>query len=75
MPDYGQQAQEAAENRLELLWECLNIEDEGGEAPWPDDMTFPFDGCRTCEVRETLVAAAPFLRLDFIAEAERESEA
>lgn len=55
----------AAQERLELLAECLFRELEGDEddtIPWPEDMAAPYDGCTTCDVREALHAAYPHIR-------------
>lgn len=63
--DYGFEAQRAAECRLEACRAALDAADYGDAEekqryPWPDDLTAPFCGCLTCEVRETLFAAWPF---------------
>lgn len=53
-----QLAQTAAEERLDALWE---FELEGGDINDAPYAAGPFCGCRTCEVREVLDAAYPFL--------------
>lgn len=53
--DYGAQAQRAAEAHLMAVWQAF----EDDTAPHPE--VGPFCGCPTCEVRETLAAAWPFL--------------
>lgn len=56
MRDYGLEAQQAAEQRLEACWEAL---DQEGVVDSPE--CAPFCGCRTCEIREVLDAAWPLL--------------
>ncbi len=53
--DYGHLAQQAAEEHLQACW--ANLDDDGEEP----ETAAPFCGCLTCEVRETLHAAYPFL--------------
>lgn len=60
--DYGRQAQAAAEAHLAACWEALN---EDGSAVDDDPAVAPFCGCATCEVREILSAALPFLEAGF----------
>ena len=62
--DHGFEAQQAAECRLEACRAALEAHDSGDAEemrryPWPDNLTAPFCGCTTCEVRETLFAAWP----------------
>jgi len=62
--DHAHEAQRAAEARLEELERCLLLELDGEDPdaiPWPEDMQAPYDGCSTCQVRETLAAAYPHL--------------
>jgi hypothetical protein len=59
--DYGYEAHRAAEKHLIACFEALDAEGEGDDGQWPPDMAGPFDGCDTCQVRETLHAAWPFL--------------
>lgn len=60
--DLFQAAHEAAAKHLEACWDAFHAEQEGD-----DDVvspaSAPFDGCQTCETRETLHAAWPLLRL------------
>lgn len=57
--DLDLQAQQAAEKHLEACYDWLEAEDGDVEEP---DMAGLFCGCLTCQVRETLHAAYPFLR-------------
>ena len=58
--DYGHEAQQAAEERLETIWEAEESDDDSA---YDDiDMAGPFCGCTTCIVREVLHAAWPILR-------------
>lgn len=59
--DLGEQAQQAAEKHLDACWAALDAHEEGDEAEWPD-LAAPFCGCQTCEVREVLHVAWPYLR-------------
>ena len=62
--DYGILAQRAAEERLSILGELLDAEMEDWdaiEARLEPPAQAPYCGCGTCDVRETLVAAWPFL--------------
>ena len=65
MTDHGAAAQKAAEEWLNLLEGCRMAEDDGEEVDWPADLLAPYDGCVTCQVRETLRAAAPHLERGF----------
>jgi hypothetical protein len=55
--NYDEEAQEAAELHLQACYEHIL---DG--APEPDGLMAPFCGCLTCQVRETLHAAEPYLR-------------
>jgi len=59
--DYGHEAHQAAKARWQQLDEALYVENSGEEPEWPEDMTFPYDGCEDCVIREILHAAWPFL--------------
>jgi len=64
--DFGAQAQRAAETHLEACWTSFRAEDyEDVETLPPSPSVGPFDGCQTCEVREMLHAALPFLQAGF----------
>ena len=54
--DFGAQAQREAEDHLSRVWAHFHDEGEGD-----DPAVGGFDGCQTCEVRETLFAAIPFI--------------
>lgn len=57
--DYETEAQQAAEAHLEACWAWLDYEEYEGDKPEGMDDSpawAPFDGCMTCEVRETLHA-------------------
>lgn len=57
--------QQAAEARLRVLGDCLELQEDGVPAediPWPDDLQAPYCGCDTCMVREVLVAAWAILQ-------------
>lgn len=56
--DHGQLAQRAAEERLNALDD--NLLDDVPLPPGIEPVA-PYCGCRTCEVREILAAAWPFL--------------
>lgn len=60
--DYGFEAQAAAEAHLYACHEALSA-DEEGEGIIDSPASAPFCGCETCEVREVLFAAWPFLKL------------
>jgi hypothetical protein len=57
-------AQDAAEYRLEYAHATLMDEDELDRdlEEYGEELAGPFCGCLTCEVRETLDAAYPFLK-------------
>jgi len=57
--DYGLEAQQAAEAHLAECWAAM--EHEGEDVVILSPVSAPFCGCQTCEVRETLFAAWPFL--------------
>lgn len=61
----AQQAQSAAEEHLERLALCLmqedTIEGQEDEIIWPETAA-PYCGCTTCDVRESLWIAYPFLK-------------
>lgn len=61
--DYGYLAQQAAEQRLSALEALLDeTEDwEVAEELLEPPLDAPYCGCRTCDVREILVAAWPLL--------------
>ena len=59
--DFGAQAQRAAEDHITACWEHFHASDEGGASIDEDPAVGAFDGCQTCEVREILFAATPFL--------------
>lgn len=66
--DFGAEAQAAAEKHLEACWEALYAERDA-EADDVDINELPespaigaFCGCETCEIREVLHAAWPFLK-------------
>ena len=73
-------AQQAAEERIEGAFNLLHNEDadnldflESEERQRIEDsLAGPFCGCLTCEVRETLHAAYPFLRQIALLEAQHE---
>ena len=65
MTDHGAEAQRAAEAWLLRLEECRHAEDDGEVVEWPTDLLAPYCGCETCQVRETLRAAAPHLERGF----------
>lgn len=54
-------AQQVAEEHLAACLEAFDAESMGEDVEWPD-IRAPFDGCLTCQVRETLHAAMPILR-------------
>lgn len=54
---YADDAQRAAEDWLGELDVCLLAELDGEEVEWPAGLLTPYDGCDTCRVRETLMAA------------------
>ena len=57
------QAQREAEDHLVRCWDWF-YEQQDGEEPKRDDPAIaPFCGCMTCQVRETLAAATPFLEV------------
>lgn len=62
--NYGRQAHEAAEAHLLLAWDSMReAEDlEEGQEPAATALADSFCGCDTCQVRETLWAATPFLQ-------------
>jgi hypothetical protein len=60
--DYGFEAQAAAEAHLVACHEALHAEEEVEEYV-DSPASAPFCGCETCEVREVLFAAWPFLKL------------
>jgi len=62
--EWATRAQRAAEEHLEECW--ASLDDEELE---PETMA-PFCGCFTCQVRETLHAAMPYLRAMIRAEGE-----
>jgi hypothetical protein len=67
--DYGFEAHAAAEEHLYACHEALRAEEddvEGVDSP----ASAPFCGCETCEVREILFAAWPFLKLAALAGAD-----
>lgn len=58
--DWGVQAQREAEDHLTRVWSHFHGEEQGteeGDSP----AIGAFDGCQTCEVRETLFAAIPVI--------------
>lgn len=67
----AQKAQQAAEEHLERLAYCLMLTDQAAEADdggedqehvdWPDTAA-SYCGCTTCDVRESLWIAYPFLK-------------
>lgn len=63
--DWGAQAQQAAEERVNLCNEWLEwYEEGGGEAPrpeLPDPSVAPYCGCQTCLIRESLDASWPII--------------
>jgi hypothetical protein len=62
MRDYEYEAHKAAEAHLAALGEALDLEEEGEpNVVWPDSAG-PYDGCQTCEIRETLYAAWPIMQ-------------
>lgn len=58
--DFGAQAARAAEDHMGAVWGYFHAIDEGIETG-DDPSIGAFDGCSTCEVRETLYAAMPFI--------------
>lgn len=59
--DFGFEAQAAAEAHLCACHEALSADEDGEDIESP--ASAPFCGCETCEVREVLFAAWPFLKL------------
>lgn len=59
--DFGFEAHQAAEDRLDQLGEALYAAEEGLDGADGADAGL-FCGCQTCVVRETLEAAWPLLR-------------
>lgn len=64
MTDHAANAQQAAEKHLEACWASLD------DPELEPETLAPYCGCLTCEVRETLHAAAPHLALLFAEEGE-----
>lgn len=58
--DLEKRAQQAAEERIELAYALLDDDPELEDAA--ADLAGPFCGCITCEVREILDAAWPYLQ-------------
>lgn len=67
--DFGAQAQRAAEDHMTRVWNFFH-EAEGGEEDGKDPAVGAFCGCQTCEVRETLYAAIPFIAAGLAREGE-----
>lgn len=63
--DWGAQAQRAAEEHLRAVIAHFHAENEGeevGDSP----AVGAYDGCETCDVREVLHAAVPFIEAGLI---------
>ena len=58
--DWAVQAQRSAEDHMNRVWAHFHGEEQGSEVG-DSPAVGPFDGCQTCEVRETLYAAMPFI--------------
>lgn len=68
--DFGAQAQREAEDHITRVWAHYN-QDESGEGDGSDSPAVgAFDGCQTCEVREVLMAAMPFIAAGLAREGE-----
>lgn len=71
--DYGADAHAAAAAHLEACYTALYAEDEAfGTGHAPEHLPVspaiaPFDACDTCQIREILHAAWPWLRLAALA--------
>ena len=66
--DWGVQAQQAAEDHMTRVWAFFHAAEEGTETG-DDPAIGAFDGCQTCEVRETLYAALPFIEAGLLRDA------
>lgn len=66
--DAGERAQRVAEEHLVAVWEAHHAEEgcEDGVGGVESPASAPFDGCDTCQVRETLYAGWPVLEADTI---------
>lgn len=67
--DFGMQAQREAEDHMTRVWAHFHAEEED-EAEGDSPAIGAFDGCQTCEVRETLMAAMPFIAAGLAREGE-----
>lgn len=75
--DYALQAGREAENHITRVWAHFHAEEEAVDdkalaALGNNPAIGAFDGCTTCEVREMLHAAVPFLEAGFRREYEAE---
>lgn len=59
--DWSAQAQRAAEDHLTRVWTAFYEEKDDFSEMLPSPSMGLFCGCQTCEVRETLYAALPFI--------------
>lgn len=66
--DWGAQAQRAAEDHIVRVWASFHEEEDGWAEMPPSPAVGPFDGCQTCEVREILYAALPFIEAGLLRE-------
>lgn len=65
--DYGLEAHNAAAAHLQECWDYLSyvnglVETDNVESVGEDPASAPFCGCDTCQIREILWAAWPFVR-------------
>lgn len=59
--DWALQAHQVAEAHLNEVWEWYHADEDGESDLGPDPAFAPFCGCETCEVREILLAALPYI--------------
>lgn len=65
--DWINDAQKAAEEHIEAVWDAWNDEQDGDSDGSDSPAIGPYCGCVTCEVREILHAAVPLIAAGIVA--------